>query len=186
MIWNAPLGNQGRQRRTLLQSCLGLVVGLAFASVTTQSASAQPERGPGDRGERCLPAHIKKQLPTFDTNNNGRLDPEEHRAMREAERRSDLATYDIDGDGKLSKAESADLHHGKLVGHFEELDTDKNAEISATEANGSCTPIEHDFNRIDADGNGSISWAEFEFHAPKGPPPRHHGPQGQRRPSARQ
>jgi len=115
-----------------------------------------------------------KQLPTYDTNKNGRLDPEEHHAMREAERRADLATYDVDKDGRLSREEHANLRHDKMVEQFEELDADHNAEISKAEATDSCTPIEHDFARIDSDSNGSLTWDEFEKAAPKGP----RGPRG--------
>ena len=94
--------------------------------------------------------------------------------MRQAERKADLAQYDLDKDGRLSDAEHKELRHAKMVQHFEELDTDNNAEISASEAKSSCTPVEHRFERIDENGNGSISWTEFEKAAPKGPKGRRH------------
>lgn len=144
------------------------------------SAVAEPgahQRGPRHSPPKCLPIHVQTQLPTYDTNKNGRLDPEEHHAMREAERKADLATYDANNDGRLSKAEHEALRHGKMVQHFEDLDTDRNAEISKAEATGSCTPLEHEFARIDGDGNGSISWSEFEKGATRGPRGAR-GPQG--------
>lgn len=162
----------------LRRGSLGLFASLCLTTFTATSAVARPGHAPTDRGERCLPAHIRRALPIFDSNKNGRLDPEEHQAMRAAERKADLATYDANGDGTLDNVEHANLQRGKLISHFEDLDTDKNAEISAQEATGSCTPVEHHFSRIDTDGNGTITWAEFEAAAPK-------GPAGQRPPRAR-
>ena len=149
---------------------LHLMTGLAILLVPL-AASAQPSSHGGQekRGPTCLPSHIQAQLATFDTNKNGRLDPEEHHAMREAERKADLATYDLDKDGRLNKDEHQNLRHAKMVQRFEELDKDQNAEISEDEANGSCTPIEHHFARIDIDSDGSITWSEFEKAAPRGP-----------------
>jgi len=41
----------------------------------------------------------------------------------------------------LEPAELDKLHYDKLVEHFEEMDTDRDAEISRAEAEASCTPL---------------------------------------------
>ncbi len=172
---NTKPQKQGAASATATRKSLSLMAGLALLLVPL-GASAQPSshEGHGKRPPKCLPSHIKAQLATFDANKNGRLDPEEHHAMREAERKADLATFDLDRDGRLNEEEHKNLRHAKMVMHFEELDRDQNAEISKQEAVGSCTPIEHHFARIDSDSNGSITWSEFEKAAPRRP----RGPQG--------
>ncbi|MCP4447965.1 MAG: hypothetical protein GY811_21910 [Myxococcales bacterium] len=156
---------------------LGAAASLALM-LASPAVEAQPaKRGGGPRAHpprRCMPKHVLAKIPQFDSNGNGKLEPSEHQAMREAERKADLATFDLDGDGRLSKKEHVNLRHSKMVRDFELLDTDHNAEISHAEAAGSCSPIERGFARIDVDGSGSITWSEFEKAAPKGPP--RHGP----------
>ncbi len=175
-----PIRIRARRQRWALTFIAGLVLG----SVPLSRAAAQPSpdgQGPGRGVPQCLPAHILEQLPTFDANRNGRLDPAEHHAMREAERKADLVAHDADGDGRLSKEEHQQLRHAKLVRHFEQLDTNRDAEISKTEAKGSCTPLEHGFDRIDSDGNGSVAWSEFEKAAQERPRNRREHPPRPRR-----
>lgn len=153
--------------------------GLATLGAVTAAGHPPGHRGFGPPdGQRCLPAHIQKQLPTYDVNKNGRLDREEHRAMRQAHRKANLATYDKNGDGILDGKERASLRHDRMVTHFEALDANGNAEVSKAEAAGSCTRIERRFDEVDSDGSGSITWTEFEKAAPMRHPRRGWGGKG--------
>ncbi len=162
------------KKHTFITITLGSLLSLGAFGLAS-SAEAQPRRGPGagpghhgpPTGKQCLPKHIKEQLPLYDTNKNGKLDRVERRALRAAKRSAAHAEFDVNKDGKLDKTERTNLRHAKMVEHFEALDQNQNAEISKAEANGSCTPIEWGFERVDADGNGSITWAEFAEAAPK-------------------
>ncbi len=167
------------KKRTFIAITLGSLLGLgAFGLAMSSQAEAQPRRGgpgaggPGHHGppngERCLPKHIKEQLPLYDTNKNGKLDRVERRALRATKRSAAHAEFDVNKDGKLDKTERTNLRHAKMVEFFEALDQNQNAEISKAEATGSCSPIEWGFERVDADANGSITWAEFEKAAHKG------------------
>jgi Ca2+-binding EF-hand superfamily protein len=141
---------------------------------------AQPRKG----APRCMPPHVKKLLPTYDANKNGKLERSERRAMRQGQRKADFTKYDKDKNGKLSPTERKALRWDKLVQHFGELDTNKNGTISTIEAKGSCTPIERRFLRIDRDNSGTITWTEFERAAPRRFPPPH-GHHGQHPPPRR-
>ena len=146
------------------------VVAATAIALAANSADARPGK------QRCMSAKHKAELATYDADKNGRLDPPEHRAMMEARRAEALTRYDKDGDGELSKTERAALHHDKRVEHFEQLDTNRDAELSAAEVKAACGPIAHDFDRIDADSSGTVSWTEFEkaakaHHRRHGPPP---------------
>ncbi len=153
----------------------------AFAAMTVACAlpvlaGAQPRGGQRMGPPKCLPPGIKVLVPKYDTNKNGKLERNEMRALHRDKRAAALKKYDKDNDGKLSAKERANLRHGKMVEHFEELDRNRDAEISKAEANGSCTPIEHFFGRIDSDNDGKITWTEFAAAAKKFRPPGHrHG-----------
>ena len=150
-----------------------LAVGIALSFAVIATVSAKPKHD-GDGPPRCMPAKHKKAIAKYDKDGDGKLDRDERRAMDDARHATAVAKYDKDGDGELSKKERKELHYDKMVEHFEELDSDRNAEISRTEAQGSCTPVEHHFDDVDADGSGAITWAEFEKAAQKHGPPRGH------------
>ena len=124
-------------------------------------ASAQPPGAPGMGPQSCLPPAIRALVPKYDSNQNGTLERSELRALRRDKRQAAFARHDRDGDGKLSDKEREALHHDKMVEDFESLDANRDAAISKSEAQGSCTPIERHFDRVDGNGDGAISWIEF-------------------------
>ncbi len=156
-----------------LAGCVALFVAAPTALAHPDGKGGDRARGPARAG-KCVPKRHKEDLARFDLDKNGRLDRDEHRKMRVARHQEALAKYDKNGDGRLDRKERGNLRYDLMVSHFEELDGDHDAEISRVEVEGSCTPLEHDFDRIDTDGNGLISWAEFEAGAKHGPP--RHGP----------
>lgn len=161
--------------RSLLMTTIAGVSLLFAGAAIANPDSGGPAHHPRFQGEkRCLPSHLKKQLPLYDKNKDGQLDRKERRAMHDARRRTDLAAFDVDRDGRLSQSEQEKLHRTLLIEHFEELDDNRDAEISIDETIESCTPIEHHFDRIDIDSNGRITWAEFEYAAPGSQSGRHH------------
>lgn len=153
-----------------------LVAAVALASASTAAWSQDGPPRPPKLDKRCMKLMFEKHLKAYDTNKDGRLDPEEHWAMMEAKRAEALAKYDANGNGRLENAELEKLHYDELVEHFEEMDTNRDAEISRAEAEASCTPLRDHFDRADLDGNGSISWAEFEKGAKRARGPHGHGP----------
>lgn len=152
---------------------------VAASTLVFAASAAWARHGPGPRGpldQRCMQLIYDKHLKAYDTNKDGRLDHEEHWAMMQAKRAEALATYDVDGNGRLEEKELDKLHYDKLVEHFEEMDTNRDAEISRAEAEASCTPLRDHFDQADLDGNGSVSWSEFEKGAKKARGPHGHGP----------
>lgn len=156
------------KKNSLTIAALALLIGLGGL---TSTASAMPEHK--ERGHRfaknndCLPQKLKEQLPAYDSNKNGKLERVERRALRANMRAAAHAEFDQNKDGKLDKQERKELRRSKMVEHFEALDKNANAEISQAEAKDSCTPVERRFDKIDLDGNGAISWVEFEQGAAK-------------------
>ncbi len=125
---------------------------LLIGSITAVGvASASPQAGRGDRGAAAK---------AFDTNKDGVLDAAERaafKAAREANRGARkaqmLATFDTNKDGKLDATERAAMKDARMSEHFKKLDTD---------------------------GNGQISLAEFKAGKPKGGM-GHHGRHGKGR-----
>jgi Ca2+-binding EF-hand superfamily protein len=90
----------------------------------------------------CLIGGVAVAAPRWDANGDGTVDPaekakrhEEMKAKRQEMKAQMLAKFDINKDGKLDDAERATM-----------------MEARATEA----------FKRLDTDGNGSLSLAEFK------------------------
>lgn len=115
---------------------------LAILTAGSISATAQEKgKGPGgDRGPREVPPAV---LEKFDTNNNGKLDPEERKAAGEARkaemekrRAAMLEKYDTDGDGKLGEGEREKMRadmEAKREEMLEKYDADKDGKLSADE-----------------------------------------------------
>lgn len=157
----------------------GVLFALPFTFALAGLAVAHPG-GPGPREGRAAPTpemqakmkecradHHKKVLAELDKDKNGEISPEERKLGHEARKAARLAKYDKDKSGDLSEAERADARHDRMVEKFEELDANSNAEISKAEAEASCSPAGRHFDKVDADGSGSVSWTEFEAAAKK-------------------
>lgn len=120
---------------------LGALIGTcSFA--TAQDAAPAPAPAPPaqgdkpkhpDRPPREIPAEILKK---FDTDGDGKLSPDEVKAMREAREAEMLKKYDKDGDGKLSederKAMRADME-AKFKALVEKYDANKNGRLDPEE-----------------------------------------------------
>lgn len=165
-----------KRSKTLLALALAATAGIGLS---VAAADDKPDRPPRP-DDKCMKKRDAKHLQTYDTNNDGKLDRAERRAMHEAMRAEAIARYDKDGDGELNDSERKAHHFDRMVEHFEELDADRNAEISRAEATGSCTPLDHHFDDADSDGNGSVTWEEFEAAGKRHGPP--HGRRGHRGP----
>lgn len=151
---------------------LPLTFGLAGLAVAHPGGSGGPGKGahkgpPTAQMQQCRAEHKAKKLAKVDTNKDGTASPEERKAAHEARRAARLAEYDKDQSGDLSEAERKEARHDRMVETFEALDTDSNAEISSAEAEASCSPASRHFDKVDADGSGSVTWAEFEGAAKK-------------------
>jgi hypothetical protein len=154
---------------------LRFALSLAFAMptlLTSGALLAQPGRpggpgGPGGPSAACKARFEAKYLPTFDANKNGVIDPEEHRAIRDARRREALERFDANHDGWLDRKERAELRYARQVEHFEEIDGNRDASISRDEATASCSPLARGFDEVDTDRDGAVSWDEFVAAAPE-------------------
>jgi hypothetical protein len=153
---------------------LVLPMTLSFAGVASAQGRGPGMRGPGNASpaqvEKMKKCHAKKRakrIQKFDTDGDKKLSPAERDIARATKKAERLGQYDKDKDGSLSKAEKADLVHDKITKRFEHIDHNGDAEISSTEANASCSPLGPHFDRVDRDGNDSISWTEFEKVARK-------------------
>jgi len=89
--------------------------------------------GPGEGGKAAM-------LQKYDTNGDGKLDDQERAAMRtdlkakwEAKRAEVLAKYDTNKDGKLDDQERAVMRAERAEEVFKKLDTDGNGQISLAE-----------------------------------------------------
>ncbi|MCE9575584.1 MAG: EF-hand domain-containing protein [Deltaproteobacteria bacterium] len=129
---------------------LGFLAVLLGSITAVGVASASPQAGRGDRPD----------VKAFDTNKDGKLDDAERaafKAAREANRGARkaqmLATFDTNKDGKLDDTEREAMMTARMTEHFKKLDTD---------------------------GNGQISFAEFKAGKPKGGM-GHHGRHGKGR-----
>jgi tellurite resistance protein len=79
---------------------------------------------------------IAARLARFDTDKDGKLSPEERKAMHEERKARILKKFDTDGDGTLSDAEKAAAKSFREVKHAELLaryDTDSDGKLSPAE-----------------------------------------------------
>lgn len=153
---------------------------LLAAGILTSTASAKPEDGKGEKGDRPNPAeHFAEQ----DTNGDGYLSLEEVQASQRSRMAEHFETLDTDGDGLLSKEE---LKEGRKMMRdkmkemrgpdgegekgdrpdpkkmFEKMDADQSGGISKSEAKG---PMAKAFDKIDTDGDGELTPDEMKaFH----------------------
>jgi EF hand len=95
-------------------------------------ASANDDQAGGDRKAEML----KK----FDTNHDGKLDDAERQAMHaamqakwQARQQELLAKYDANRDGKLDDAEKQAMRHDLAAQRFAKLDTDGDGKLSLAE-----------------------------------------------------
>lgn len=162
------------RRANRLAFLLVLPMALSFAGVASAQGRGPGMRGPGNASpaqvEKMKKCHAKKRakrIKKFDTDGDKKLSQAERDIARATKKAERLGQYDKDKDGSLSKAEKADLIHDKITRRFEHIDSNGDAEISSGEANASCSPLGPHFDRVDRDGNNSISWTEFEKVARK-------------------
>jgi EF-hand domain pair len=110
------------------------VAALLVAAVVAGAGVAVAQPG-GDREAR----HAER-MAQFDTNKNGTLEPAEREAMR-AERRAEaearhkelLARYDANRDGTLDDAERTRLREERAAERFKKLDTNGDGSLSLAE-----------------------------------------------------
>ncbi|MDW3225558.1 MAG: EF-hand domain-containing protein [Paracoccaceae bacterium] len=128
-------------------------IGLVAATAIAIAGSAAMARG--DRHGAPV------AFETLDANADGAITPEEMQAARALR----MSTVDTNGDGFLTleeleagAAERAKSRAGKIM---ERLDTNEDAKLSAEELE---KPERADrrFNRVDADGDGEITKAEYD------------------------
>ncbi len=166
--------NRKFSKRAGLLLALPLTFGLAGLAVAHPGGGRGGPGGPSAHDgpmsakmQACRAKHKAKRLAVADTNKDGKVSPEERKLAHETRKAARLAEYDKDRSGDLSEAERKEARHDKMVEKFEELDTNSNAEVSLAEAEASCSPLSRHFDKVDADGNGSITWTEFEAEAKK-------------------
>ena len=161
--------NKKLSKRVGLLLVLPLSFGLAGIAVAHPGGGRGGPGGPGAHAgpmsakmQKCRAEHHAKKLAAVDADKDGAISAEERKLAHENRKASRLAEYDKDKSGDLSKAERKEALHDRMVEKFEKLDTNSNAEVSRAEAEASCAPIGRHFDKADADGNGSVTWTEFE------------------------
>jgi hypothetical protein len=111
-------------------------IGLAAAQgiTTPQPAPSADVGNPGGGGFR------QRMLEKYDTNGDGKLEPNERAAMRadlkakrEARREKMLAKWDLNGDGKLEPNERAAMRQARAEKAFKRLDTNGDGQLSLQE-----------------------------------------------------
>jgi EF hand len=109
-----------------------ILVGLCTAGAISVASAHGDEDGPGGRRAEIL--------QKFDANHDGKLDDSEKAAMREAmkakfeaRKQEMLQRFDTNKDGKLDDAERAAMKDAMAAERFAKLDTDGNGSISLAE-----------------------------------------------------
>ncbi len=118
--------------KTTLLTTLGALAGSCLIATAQDAAPKRPERP-----QRQIPPEIVKE---FDKDGDGKLSPDEHKAMFEArqakfeERKKEmLAKYDADKDGKLSDDERAKARADREAEMLKKFDTDGDGKLSDEE-----------------------------------------------------
>ena len=111
---------------------LGLALALS-GSLFAGAAGIAAAQGAGPQDKATL-------LQKYDTNGDGKLEPNERAAMRadfqakrEARKAAMLARFDTNKDGKLDKAERKVMRETLATEAFEKMDLDHNGSISLAE-----------------------------------------------------
>ncbi len=108
---------------------LGALIGTCSFSLAEDAAGSKK----ANRPQREVPAAI---LEKFDTDKDGKLSPDERKAMMEARQAEMLKKFDKDGDGKLSDDEKATMKAEREAKHaalLAKYDADKNGKLSPDE-----------------------------------------------------
>ena len=126
-------------KATKLITLAALIGTSSFAAAQDAAPAPPPAPAQGekpkrpDRPQREIPPAILKK---FDTDGDGKLSPEEGKAMREARQAEMLKKYDKDGDGKLSdeekKARDEEIA-AKRKAIVEKYDANKNGKLDPEE-----------------------------------------------------
>ena len=124
----------------------------AFILAIPGLAMARP-LGMGDA--QCREQHQERRAQ-LDTNQDGKVDRQERRAMHQERRQDRLAQFDTDRDGKLTGAERARA----MDAHFARFDANGDGRITRVEA-GTCNRLAKHFARIDANGDGRVTKVEL-------------------------
>lgn len=108
-----------------------LTLGILIGTCSFAAAQDKPKRP--DRQPREVPAHV---LEKFDKDGDGKLSPDERKAMFEERQKEMLAKFDKDGDGKLSADERATMREemeARRKELIEKYDADKDGKLSPDE-----------------------------------------------------
>lgn len=124
---------------------------------------------------------VEAAFKEADKNNDGTLDAQEISDLLKSIGKSDLETknilndMDTDGDGGVTKDEFRAMHAAGILGDnkeevaktFELFDKDGDGHVSAEEVSKFCTfmtpeKVREAINEVDGDGNGQISFKEWE------------------------
>ena len=115
--------------------------------------------------------HMAEKFKAADRNGDGRLDPEEAKALPHAAKNFDR--LDSDKDGSVSQAELAAgmkrMHgkgrkmHGKGNAAFQKADTDKDGTLDRSEA-AAMPHVARNFEAIDTDHSGTVTLDEIHAY----------------------
>lgn len=146
---------------------------LLAASLSLITSSSLVFAGPGAKAKGEHQITATGERARFDLNKDGVIDLSERRAKRQSRRAENLAKYDADRDGKLSQTERGVMKQQRLADRFRRLDVNRDNLISNNELPGDDGRMEKRFAKFDADGNGAVTWTEFEAGAGKANAYRH-------------
>ncbi|OGA14104.1 MAG: hypothetical protein A3G25_13610 [Betaproteobacteria bacterium RIFCSPLOWO2_12_FULL_63_13] len=148
-------------RQSVLVASLLLAPALALAAPTGKGArlAEQFRRADADgngvlsRDEAAKAAPLlARQFQAIDANGDGRINPEEIRAFRRAERIE-----------RRAKRHLRDAKGGsKFEYYFARADADGDGALSRAEAVLGLPRVAKKFGRIDRDGDGSVTWQEIQ------------------------
>ena len=137
-----------------------------FLALCTGTASANHHSDDDDHR-----AHMADRFKAADKDGNGRLDPEEAKALPRVAKNFDR--LDTDKDGSVSQAELAagmqHMHgkgrkmHRNGMAAFEKADTDKDGTLDRTEA-AAMPRVAKNFEAIDTDRSGTVSLEEVHAY----------------------
>lgn len=108
-----------------------LTLGILIGTCAFAAAQEKPKRP--DRPHREVPAEI---LAKFDIDGDGKLSPDERKAMADERQKEMLAKFDKDGDGKLSADERTAMREemeARRKELTEKYDADKDGKLSPEE-----------------------------------------------------